>query len=56
MPIYEYKCDSGECGEKFEVMKPISKSKEKEKCPKCGSDSKRIFSVYSFKFSKMNFH
>ena len=42
MPFYDYVCVK--CGHKFEKMEPML-SKEKHKCPKCGSETKRAFSA-----------
>ena len=33
MPIYEYVC--GKCQNKFELMRPFSKSSDPADCPKC---------------------
>ena len=41
MPLYEYKCPR--CGTKKEEYKPMSKSSEKVKCPKCNAEMKKYF-------------
>jgi len=44
MPIYEYVCK--DCGNHFEVIKPISAADEKTNCPKCSSTQvRRLISV-----------
>lgn len=47
MPIYEYRCKK--CNHKFEVLKPIERRDEDEKCPVCSSkETERLLSnVYS---------
>jgi putative FmdB family regulatory protein len=45
MPIYEYVC--GDCGSKFELLRPMSQSEEEGACPKCGKQSKRAISRFS---------
>lgn len=37
MPLYDYECSK--CKKEFEVLQ--SKNKQSEKCPKCGSVSKK---------------
>lgn len=44
MPIYEYLCP--ECGNKFELMRPISKSSEPADCPKCKHKAERTVSKF----------
>jgi putative FmdB family regulatory protein len=45
MPLYEYQCDN--CGEKFEVRRPIHASDEPAPCPNCEStDAKRQVSLF----------
>jgi len=53
MPTFQYKCKK--CNNKFEIFhahqKAIHKVEEerKEKCPKCGSESVKIPSGFSFR-------
>ncbi|MBN1511387.1 MAG: zinc ribbon domain-containing protein [Phycisphaerae bacterium] len=35
MPVYEYLCDS--CGTRFEHLARTMQSREKTRCPQCGS-------------------
>ncbi|HEX75920.1 MAG TPA: zinc ribbon domain-containing protein [Dehalococcoidia bacterium] len=49
MPIYEYFCP--ECNYKFELLRSISKGKEKASCPQCQHAAKRILSRFT-SFSK----
>jgi putative FmdB family regulatory protein len=44
MPIYQYECKS--CGNIFEKLK--NKITDKEICPACGGNSKKIISPASF--------
>lgn len=45
MPIYEYKCKA--CNRTFQVLKPVNKRDEREKCPICGStDTERLISQF----------
>lgn len=45
MPLYEYQCDN--CGEKFEMRRPIPASDEPAPCPNCESeDSRRQVSLF----------
>lgn len=47
MPIYEYVCT--ECNNKFEKLRPASKSAEPAECPSCHKEAERVFSrVYAF--------
>jgi putative FmdB family regulatory protein len=43
MPIYEYVCKK--CKNKFELMRPFSRSQEAADCPKCSSKADRILST-----------
>jgi putative FmdB family regulatory protein len=43
MPIYEYVCVK--CKNKFELLRPFSKSSESADCPKCKGKSDRIISA-----------
>ncbi len=44
MPIYEYKCS--DCGKTTELLAKSSKN-AKVKCPDCGSNMQKLFSVFS---------
>jgi putative FmdB family regulatory protein len=44
MPIYEYCCTH--CQNKFEQLRPISKSDEEAECPKCKMPAKRTVSKF----------
>jgi putative FmdB family regulatory protein len=45
MPLYEYECDN--CGEKFEMRRPISAIDDPAPCPNCESgESKRQVSRF----------
>ncbi len=52
MPIYEYVC--GKCKNKFELMRPFSRSQEGAECPKCYGASDRILSACYAKSSGEN--
>ena len=43
MPVYEYSCKS--CKNKFELMRPFSKSGEGANCPRCQKKAERILSA-----------
>jgi putative FmdB family regulatory protein len=43
MPIYEYQCPK--CKNKFELMRPFSKSSEPADCPACGKKAGRVMSA-----------
>ena len=45
MAIYEYSCPR--CKQVFELMRPMDKSDEPVMCPKCGSGSKKLISVFA---------
>ncbi len=45
MPIYEYVCDA--CSNKFELMRPFSKSTEPADCPTCKHKAKRVLSRFA---------
>ena len=49
MPLYEYVCP--DCGEKFELMRPISCATEDVSCPDCQKPAKRVISSFAA-FSK----
>jgi putative FmdB family regulatory protein len=45
MPLYEYKCK--QCNITFQVLKPVSKRNQNEKCPNCGSNkTERLISPF----------
>lgn len=45
MPLYEYQCEN--CGEEFELRRPIAASDEPAPCPNCSSpESKRQVSLF----------
>jgi putative FmdB family regulatory protein len=43
MPIYEYVCKS--CKNKFELMRPFSRSTEGASCPRCQKNAERVLSA-----------
>ena len=43
MPIYEYVCNK--CKNKFELLRPFSRSTESARCPKCQNQADRVMSV-----------
>ena len=43
MPVYEYVCNS--CKNKFELLRPFSKSQESASCPRCNQTANRIISA-----------
>lgn len=46
MAVYVYQCRNPHCKEVFDRFgKRIEDRDSKEKCPKCGTDSKRILSA-----------
>ncbi len=49
MPLYEYVCS--QCGHKFELILPISKSNEEAQCPFCQHEAERVLSAFA-SFSK----
>ena len=44
MPIYEYICSA--CQQKFEAIRPVSRSGEKGVCPRCGAAAERALSRF----------
>jgi putative FmdB family regulatory protein len=42
MPIYEYKCP--QCGETFELRRPMSQATDPAQCPACKVDAPRAIS------------
>jgi len=51
MPIYEYHCPK--CDADFELMRPMSQADSPANCPKCGTQSERLVSVFA---SKVGFY
>ena len=47
MPIYEYYCS--ECGAEFERIRSVSQADEPATCEKCGSQTRRQLTTFSFK-------
>ena len=46
MPLYEYRC--GECGAKFELLRPMSQADAMATCPFCGStETRRALSLFA---------
>lgn len=45
MPLYEFKCSK--CNNKFEELRPLSRSAEDSDCPICKAPAKRIMSVFA---------
>ncbi len=45
MPIYEYVCKK--CRNKFELMRPFSKSADPAVCPGCKGKSERVLSRFA---------
>jgi putative FmdB family regulatory protein len=43
MPVYEYVCK--DCKNKFELMRPFSRSNEGADCPRCHKKGERIMSA-----------
>jgi len=43
MPIYEFYCNK--CRQKFEMLRPFSRSGEPADCPKCKTKADRIMST-----------
>lgn len=46
MPIYEFLCEG--CGS-FERQRSLSESSGPMKCPECGEEARRVYSMPSFK-------
>ncbi len=51
MPIYEYGCPN--CGKEFELMRPIQEADRPAPCPDCGTEAKKLISVFA---SKVDFY
>jgi putative FmdB family regulatory protein len=45
MPIYEYVCNK--CKNKFELMRPFSRSSDPAECPACKNKSQRVMSRFA---------
>ncbi|MDD5093805.1 MAG: zinc ribbon domain-containing protein [Dehalococcoidia bacterium] len=45
MPIYEYRCSA--CGEKFDLLRSMSKVHEPADCPKCKNEARRKISTFA---------
>ena len=45
MPIYEYTCIT--CSNRFDRRRSMSQMDEPAPCPDCGSESRRVFSVFA---------
>ena len=45
MPIYEYACAI--CANRFEKRRSMSRMDEAAPCPDCGSESRRVLSVFA---------
>lgn len=47
MAIYEYYCS--DCGNEFELMRPISKAEDPAPCPSCGVAGQKLMSASASK-------
>ena len=47
MPLYEYECP--ECRQRFDLLRPISKSCQNASCPLCHRSCDQIPSAYSYR-------
>lgn len=55
MPYYDYECQ--QCGNEFEVYKPINQSDSHEDCPKCtSSDTKKLMPLTNFQLKAGGFY
>ncbi len=45
MPVYEYHC--GECGSKFEELRPLSQADKDAECPSCHKPARRKMSTFA---------
>ena len=43
MPLYDYRC--GGCGHEFEALVPSGARADQERCPDCGSETRRLLSL-----------
>lgn len=55
MAMYEYKCTNEDCLHEFERIVKVSE-RDKQKCPKCESDSDRKISKSAFHFKGSGFY
>jgi putative FmdB family regulatory protein len=53
MPVYTYSCEK--CEDIKEIVKAMS-DPDPDKCPDCGSDVKRVFSVGGIQFRGKGFY
>lgn len=45
MPLYEYRCAT--CGERFELLRPMSRSSELATCPSGHRRAERVVSIFA---------
>ena len=45
MPLYEYSCKK--CGNRFELLRPMSLANQSAPCPKCSDNATRALSVFA---------
>ena len=45
MPLYEYHCQR--CTSSFELLRPMSESKQEADCPRCEAPAPRLLSVFA---------
>ena len=45
MPLYEYHCEP--CTTTFQLLRPMSRSKDTAVCTTCGSEARRAISVFA---------
>ena len=45
MPLYEYHCQR--CTSSFELLRPMSASREEADCPRCEAPAPRVLSVFA---------
>lgn len=43
MPLYKQQCNNSKCNNEFEDFRPMKECEVEPKCPKCGSDSSKVF-------------
>ncbi len=48
MRRYDYECQ--ECGERFDITRPVSEAGEPAVCPLCGQHAQRIYTAPRFLF------
>jgi len=49
MPVYEYRCQNGDCSEITETLRKVAERDDSLTCPKCGSGTQRKVSESSFR-------